>query len=257
MRWWDQGNILAIGVNVVDKDLKSLDKLFLPMYVPTYPVEKGFKDKRTYEEYWLEQNQLPRLKEFEYKGPWIMNTTAKDGTKEVMNFENFSSELKREIIEEISIIKFQEFRSKWEKKCKEEGKELKLVSDNNVFDGAFINLLIQKYIPEDYPIPYTASKNESEKSKKLEQNYASFDKTGSMKKGVLAVLLSEELEKQNEKKSKNLHDFFDLPKGEDIKHDHHPVNDAYTIARDAQYIYGIRDGRYTKKRKIVENENQK
>lgn len=53
------------------------------------------------------------------------------------------------------IVGFQEFRRKWERYAEENGDDLMLVSDNPVYDGMFLNVLIEKYT-EDYPIPYTA-----------------------------------------------------------------------------------------------------
>ena len=229
MRWLDEGHILAIGARVVNSKLETLDKLFIPMYVPLETVEATFKDKRTYNEYWVGQDQLHRLEEFKAE----ISPRMKELSKKVPKCDVPG-------IEERAIIKFQAFRAKWETKCRENGWELKLVSDNPVFDGAFINFLIQQYIHEKYPIPYSSSDFQTKDG--LQQVYMSFDDTGSMKKGVLAVVCSD-----TGSTSKKLEDYFDLPTGEDVQHDHNPVNDAYTIARDAQYIYGISKGIYKRK----------
>jgi hypothetical protein len=181
---------IGIGTYIVDHELKELDRLFCPGY---FPDQTKF-EPRCWDQFWSKNQD--KLKKLEYSG----TLDPKQRQKEM-------------------IEQFQEFRAKWEKYCGENNMELVLVSDNNVYDGGFINQMIFAHT-NSLPIPYTAST----------QEYEVFYETHSMAKGVLLSCgidkdwgLFGELEK-----------IYDFPKYK-VEHDHNCDNDAYTIAND--YIF--------------------
>lgn len=135
---------LAIGASVVDNEYKELDRYYCNCY---FPKETKF-EPRCWDQFW--SKNLDALEYIKYTG---------DKTK---------TEREREMIEG-----FQNFRAKWEKYAEDNKQEYYLVSDNNVYDGGFINELIYKYMPETLPIPYYASN----------KSYESFFESHSMAKG--------------------------------------------------------------------------
>lgn len=125
------------------------------------------------------------------------------------------------------ITAFQEFRSKWEKIADENNDQLTLYSDNNVYDGGFINQLIMDKTSQ-LPIPYSSDK----------QKYGSFFETHSMLKGILAIV--DPAYNSNWGLSARVYELYNVPKK--LKEpNHNPANDAYAIAFDAQVINGIRE----------------
>lgn len=200
---------IAIGCSVVDSEFNELDNLFLPMY---FPKDTTF-EQRCWDEFWSKHED--KLKIFEYKGD--LNKCERE----------------RE-----SIIAFQAFRAKWEAEAASREVSLELVSDNNVYDGGFINELIGQYLcgsgaspstPYTLPIPYTAS---------FPQNYKSFWETHSEQRGILAVV--DPSFKGSCGFTKRISQLYEIPPMKK-EHDHHPTNDAYTIAFDQQVVLGIRD----------------
>jgi hypothetical protein len=193
---------IAIGASIVDNNLCELDRYYCNCY---FPSETKF-EKRCYEQFW--SKNLDTLESLKYSG------------------EKSKAEREKEMIEG-----FQNFRSKWEKCAKEDKIDYYLVSDNNVYDGNFINELINKYIPSSLPIPYNASDKE----------YESFFETHSMAKGFLLA--------NGIKGDWNVMDkirgIYEIPESK-IKHDHNPANDAYTIAHDAQILFDLGLGKYKK-----------
>lgn len=234
----DEGVLLAIGMRVVDPELKILDEDLIKFYVPTDPVSDGFKDKRTYDEYFIKMNQLETLKLFEYDGD-ILKKLKKETNfliKESVFPWEASKIAQREINRE-GMMKFLNFRKKWEQISVKFGYDLKVVSDNPSFDISLLNFYITKYVEKPfYPFPYSASKIPSEKQKKLQQRYSSIGCVTSLIKGICAVF---------GKEPEDLGKLYELPKGEEgITHDHNPVNDAYTIAVKAQHWENIKKGKY-------------
>lgn len=209
---------IAIGCSVVDHEFNELDSLFLPMY---FPKETVFEE-RCWNEFWVKHED--KLKLFEYTG----NLNKCQREHECINL-------------------FQQFREKWQNKAKERNCKLELVSDNNVYDGGFINELIGYYmngaVPKcqnliingdmcsvpTLPIPYSAG---------IIQNYKPFWETHSEQRGILAVV--DPSFKEDYGFTKRLSELYDIPPMKK-DHDHNPANDAYTIAFDQQIILGIRD----------------
>src|SRR4029079_18397370 len=76
------------------------------------------------------------------------------------------------------ITEFQNFRKKWEQIAENNDLNFELVSDNNVFDGGFINELIFKYLPKDLPIPYNAGN----------KKYSCFWETHSQQRALLFMV---------------------------------------------------------------------
>lgn len=143
----DQYDTIGIGCSVVDEDFKELDKLFLPGYIKDVTkFEKG-----SWDNFW---SLRPKLLELcTYRGDLSHDERQKE-----------------------MIVAFQEFRKKWESNCTASGDELFLVSDNNVFNGGFINLMIFRYLPGVLPIPYSASSP---------QEYCTFFETRSQQRGLI------------------------------------------------------------------------
>lgn len=206
----DQYDTIGIGCSVVDNNFNELDSLFLAGY---FPKETKF-ETRCWDQFWSKNQET--LKLLEYTGG--------------LNYQQRQSEM---------TLLFQEFRKKWERIAKEEGHDLNLVSDNNVYDGGFMNLMINKYIPDVLPIPYTATT----------QEYESFFETTSELKGLLSAV------NPNFKGEwgllKKVGELYDLPVSKK-QHNHNPADDAYTVAFEHQIVLGIRDGKI--KRKHLTNE---
>lgn len=192
---------VAIGASVVDSDFNELGSLFVPMYHRNNTVF----EQRCLDEYWSKNQELLDL--FEYKG----NLSKKDQYRDAITI-------------------FHNFRSHWEKYAKDNGKTFVLVSDNNVYDGGYINNLMFDHLAEDPPIPYSA----------LTKKYEIFWETHSMQRGLLIVVdpefdgswgLSDRIAK-----------LFDVPETDHVRIEHHPTSDAFTIAYDYQVLMGIRCG---------------
>lgn len=125
------------------------------------------------------------------------------------------------------VTAFQAFRAKWEKLAKEAGFALELVSDNNVYDGGFVNELIMTRTT-DMPIPYRASDGE----------YSTFWETHSMQRGLLMAAAPEFDGVWG--LSEKVQEVYGLPPSP-WKHDHNPLNDALSIAYDAHVLLRIRN----------------
>lgn len=211
---------IAIGCSVVDSEFNELDNLFLPMY---FPKETVF-ETRCWQEFWSQEKNAEKLSLFEYKGD--LNKCQRE--HECINL-------------------FQQFREKWQNKADTMGLLLELVSDNNVYDGGFINELIGYYMngpnpkcqhiiingsmstTPTLPIPYSAGSV---------QNYKPFWETHSEQRGILAVV--DPSFKGNYGFTKRISELYEVPPMKK-EHDHHPTNDAYTIAFEQQVVLGIRD----------------
>jgi hypothetical protein len=196
---------IAIGASVVDENFHQLDSLLLNGYVP----EATRFEPRCMNEFWSKNMDI--LNSLKYTG-------------------NLSyPERQAEMIKE-----FQHFRAKWEILCQENDNELYLVSDNNVYDGGFINDMIFKYLPGVLPIPYTAST----------QSYESFWETDSIAKGI--VNLVDPTYNKSWGFTDRLKSLYELPENK-IPHDHNPANDAYCIAYDFQSCNAITSGKIKRK----------
>lgn len=201
--------VIAIGASVVDENLREHDSLFLKGYIRG---EVKF-EARCWNEFWSNPKNKAQLETFIYKGP--------------LSFEARQKEM---------IETFQAFRAKWEKKCAEdESLTLLLVSDNNVYDGGFINDMIFKHMDGVLPIPYTASSP---------QIFGSFFETHSQQKGLLMKL--DPSYQRNWGLSRKINSMFHVPVI-NREHDHNPANDAYVIACEQQILFGISSGKIHRK----------
>jgi hypothetical protein len=188
---------IALGASVLNSEFEELDSLFVPNY---FPSESKF-EKKCWDEFWCKQkDQLELLK---YDGP-----LSKDAQE-------------KEMVEQ-----FQCFRKKWEIYACENEFTFTLASDNNVFDGGFMNDLIYKHFPDVYPIPYLAST----------QEYGTFYETTSQQKGLLSIVDPSYVKQWGmTDRIKSIY----ATSPEKYAHDHHPAHDAYSIAFDQQVIFGI------------------
>lgn len=185
---------IAIGAVVIDETYKEIDRYYCNCY---FPNETKFEEK-CYIEFW--SKNLDILKSFEYVGT---------KTKKEREYEMIKG--------------FQDFRLKYEEYAKNNGYEYYLCSDNNVYDGHFVNELIIKYL-DALPIPYSAST----------QSYETFFETHSMQKGLLlANGINKDWSLTNEIKK-----IYDIPECE-ISHNHNPADDAYTIAHSMNVLLEI------------------
>ena len=200
----DKHDTIAIGASIVNDHFVELDSLFLKGYFPSDTVF----EQRCWDEFWSKNQD--KLEMFAYNG---------DLCKQEREAEMINS--------------FQAFRLKWETFCKENNCKLELVSDNNVYDGGFINQLIFDYLPLMLPIPYNT-----------QQKYKSFWETHSEQRGLLMGIDPEF--KHDWGLTKRIGELFNVPTM--LKsHDHNPANDAYTIAFEQQVMLGIRDGRISRR----------
>lgn len=202
----DKYDTIAIGASVIDEDLNELDSLFLPAH---FPKETVFED-RCWNQFWSKPENLKVLETLEYNGK--LSKTARES----------------EIIEE-----FQNFRRKWERYCQDNHKKLELVCDNNVYDAAFINLLIYDNL-DALPIPYTADK----------QEYSAFWETHAMQRGFLFAV--DPAYNSDWNLFKRISELYNIPLPQK-QHDHNPANDAYVIAYEHQILQGIKQGKYQRK----------
>lgn len=196
---------IGIGASVVDSNLDELDKLFLPGYMGK---ENTKFEERCWDEFWSKHEE--KLELLRYNG----NSSREERQKEM-------------------ISEFQEFRRKWEKIAAERDLKLELISDNNIFDGGFINNMIMKYLPEEMPIPYNAG----------DKKYSCFWETHSEQKGLLAVV-----DPQFDKNwgfFQRIKELYSLPAMK-CDPDHNPTNDARSIATEHQVFLGIRAKKFKK-----------
>lgn len=198
---------IALGASVVNDKMEELDRYFFNCYLKNETVF----EKRCWDEFWSNHQDI--LKTLEYTGP------------------KTKSELEHEMISG-----FQEFRKKWEKYAEDNDMILALVSDNNVYDGGFVNELICKYLSDTYmPIPYSAYRKE----------YNPFYETHSQQVGLLYA--TDPSHKSYWGVTKRIRELYsNIPECKKF-HDHNPANDAYTIAFDQQVLFGIRNGIYVLK----------
>jgi len=199
----DLYDTIALGACVMNDKFEELDRYFYKCYIPT----KTVFEKRCYDQFWSKHQDT--LTSLEYKG---------DASKETLEHE--------------MIKEFHDFRKKYETYAEDNGYEFYLVTDNNVYDGGFVNDLIFKYMPHTLPIPYTAKK----------QEYETFFETHSIEKGILlANGISKDWGLFDE--IKNL---YNVPKCKCF-HDHNPANDAYTIAYEMHTLLQIGNCKIGKK----------
>lgn len=190
---------IAIGGSVLDWTFKELESLSLLGYIPKETVF----EPRCWEEFWVKRQDA--LDALIYKG-----------------------DKKKKAREKEMIREFQAFRRKWETKTRKGHCELELVTDNNVYDGGFINNMLFEHT-DSLPIPYSS-----------DGQYSPFWETHSQQRGLLMAV--DPSFKQNWGLSERILELYDVPVAMKKAHDHNPANDAYTIAFDQQVLLHIRDG---------------
>lgn len=196
----DAQNTIAIGASVVDENLTQLDSMEECGYfegVTQFEEECG--------KFWRSNKKA--LDQLKYTGP--------------------SNQYQREAE---MVCLFLEFRLKWEKLAEEKGFKLELVSDNNVFDGGFINQMMFEHT--DYlPIPFTVK----------DKKWGTFWETHSEQRGLL-MAVNPDFPKDGGFGTR-INKLYDIPHST-VKADHTPANDAFNIARDQQVLLGIRSGKF-------------
>ena len=114
------------------------------------------------------------------------------------------------------------------------GAAFELITDNNVFDGGFINLMIFNHLPKVMPIPYSASSP---------QEYSTFFETTSQQRNLLMMVDLTFKPDSLWGLSARIFELYDVPPCP-VKHTHLPDEDAFTIAYDQQILHGIHAGIY-------------
>jgi len=193
---------LAIGAVCMNENFEELDRYYCNCYFPDQTVF----EPRCVKEFWSKHPET------------LANLT-------------YIGKLSKVEREAEMIQGFHAFRQKWEKYAVANSYQYYLVSDNNVYDGAFINHLMVKHMPGVLPLPYTAST----------QSYETFFETHSMTKGLLlahGVMADWGVTNQ-------LALIYSMPT-RTIFHDHNPVNDAHSIAFDMHCLLQIGSGKIVK-----------
>lgn len=207
-----ENGIIGIGLCVLtmrDSSIVEVDRLLLPGY---FGRDKTNFEKSCWDQFWSKnEGQLDVLK---YNGPLSVPARQKE-----------------------MIQSFQDFRKKWETKAAEENVQLVLVSDNPVFDGGYINLMIYEHLPDNQPIPYSAAT----------QEYSDFVDLHNTQRGLLMGVDREFDLKKWWGFSDRIYELYDAPLPK-INHDHNPVNDAHTIAHDLFVLLEIQQGKIERKR---------
>lgn len=193
------GEIIGLGASVVGPDFIEVDRLFCPAY---HPGQTMF-EPRCKAEFWDKNPEA--LEILKYSGPLTPEENRAD-----------------------MIMKFQAFRGKWEVLIEAKGAKLVLCSDNNVYDGGFVNELLMRHMQSQLPIPYSAAKGE----------YSPFWETFSQQRGLLMAVDPDFVSDWG--LSRRIAELFDLPKKAKALMPHHPTDDAYEIAYDQQVLHGIR-----------------
>lgn len=204
-------DIVGLGASVVSNERDhegrfiELDSLYVKAYLP----EHTHFEERCKQEFWdLHPEKLAELK--------------------------VDKPISRKKCDQELVDQFIAFRRKWEERAHATGDKLELVSDNNVYDGGFMNQLICEYTSL-LPLPYTTS-----------GKYRPFWETHSEQRGLLMAVDPDF--KKDHGYTERIYDLFDVPRPK-VAHDHNPAHDAYTIACEHQVLLGIRDGRIRKRKR--------
>lgn len=197
-----QYQTIAIGASVVDSEWNELDSFFMC----NYRQEETKFEPRCWDEFWSQHPET--LSKLEYKGLLSLHNQEK-----------------------AMIEGFQQFRAMWEQRAKEAKVKYVFVSDNNVYDGSFVNQLIEKHT-SFLPIPFTAS---------VPQKYSAFWETHSMQKGFL-MNESDTYVDKNWGLAKSLQELYPTIPPMKKKHNHLPHYDAYTIAYEYHVMIKLSRG---------------
>lgn len=211
------GEVIALGMKVLDEDLNELDGMTIGAYRKRDKNDIKQFEKQCWDDFWSKHED--KLEKFEFD-PKI---TVVDRAKELT-------------------LQFQEMRAKWEEFCRENDLDYELLSDNKIYDGEKMNQLILRFT-DDLTLPYSASKYTKTDDPVLRQRYNKFPETTSMKKGFL---IGYNHGKEKKLKWEDIEQEFEIPKAT-VQHDHMPENDAYCIARDRQILRGIETGKFKKR----------
>lgn len=197
------GDTIAIGACVVDEKFRVLDKFLTLGYNPRDPDAK--------------------MEPLRWTSFWVKNqdTLAK------LECDDSLPKAQRQ---ERMIRDFHNFRKKWEIKCAKTNRKLALCSDNNVFDGGFINAMMAQYLPDQHPIPFSAVEP---------QEYAPFWETHAMQRGLLMTV--DPLFDSDWGVWDRIQEIYDVP-AQGVVADHMPDNDAHDIAFQFQVLRAIQRG---------------
>jgi hypothetical protein len=210
---------IAIGASVVDGDFNELDSLFVPGYIQSITLF----ETQCWTEFWSKhQDTLDKLRRHGSMNPAYVHNDM--------------------------IVQFQAFRKKWEQQAAAMGATLELCSDNNVFDGGFVNRMIHDakavlQVPR-MPIPFTVLPDVNGK-----ENYGSFWETHSMQRGLLMAVDPTFID-NGWGYTDHIKTIYCTPDKANVHaHDHLPHHDAFTIACDLQILHAIREGRIVRRPK--------
>lgn len=202
-------NTIALGAVIIDETYRKLDTFLFKGYVKG---SVNFEDK-CWDEFWSKHTNI------------LEGLSAEEKYNDM-------SECEARMIES-----FQKFRSGWETTAKQFNATLTLVSDNVIFDGGYVNEMINKYTA-DLPIPYSAAR-----LSKGNQKYAGIVDVGDIERGMLMVLdPNNKLPGRKPARLESLYNFSKTPIDSTIHHDHTPDNDAYTIACRFRKCQDIQQG---------------
>jgi len=195
----------------------------------------GFKqrDRYSYSEYRSEESEKAFfvdedrcMKEFWDKNKDVLEAIERDTDKSI------TVESSRTLM----TIGLVSFIKTWEILAAREGKRLWITTDNKAFDVPTVNDLIEKYVPNQMPLPYNT----------VTSAYGPLFETHSMQWGILLMACGTKYVDQHKGMTRALEENFEVPPS-DIKHDHRAANDAYTIAREFQVCLSIARGEIKRK----------
>lgn len=213
-------DIIAIGISAVNSQtLEEVDKCFIPGYFPPAlkPSEQTPFHDDTWQGFWSKHPE--KLAELEYTG------------------SSSRAERQKEMIEQ-----FQAFRAKQEQRFfNGEFEDYELVADNHAFDAGILNRYIEAHLPGHKPLPNTATFLK-QKDGSMKQMFDRFHKTRSMQRGMLMVIATDFIRdnKRGNAYFPKICEMYNVPPME-RKHDHNPVNDAYTTAFEHCVMLAIQD----------------
>lgn len=207
----ENAEVIAIGASVVDETGAELDSLLIKGY---FPGKTQF-EAAAWDEFWSKHGeQLAAIK-------------ADDGDSYLDWEEN-------------AIQAFDDFRCKWEKWAADNDKKFALASDNPAMDAGLLNDLYRAHFEKARPLPFTTH-TPTYKYRRLRD-------TTSEIAGLLSVV--EPSFDKTHGFSAKLAELYDDALIERVHtHTHNPAHDAYSIAREAQVLSAIREGRVHKRKR--------
>lgn len=186
---------------------------------------------------------------------------------EQLELLEFKGLVGKEVMEQEALRALYEFRQRWESLSDDRGAKFVIVGDNVSFDIGMLDQLNRRHFPFICPMIYLTSRKEG--TSLTEYSYGGAIRcTNSTLRGVVAVadpLFFSTADKDEQWKTWlegrypgdvsdaesnmwSINDrvcfLYDIPKFE-VEHDHHPTNDAMTIANNFLLVEAITRGDYT------------